>query len=108
MSVEPTTIQFDRPIALIGLSGSGKSSAGRRLADRLGWPLLDTDALIALAAGRTVARIFAEEGEARFRDRETSALEQALAGYPAVVATGGGIVLRDANRALLRRSEERR
>nr|HRC77335.1 shikimate kinase [Kouleothrix sp.] len=57
-------------IALVGLSGAGKSSVGRLLAERLRWPLLDTDALIAEAAGRGVPQIFAEDGEARFRDLE--------------------------------------
>jgi shikimate kinase len=90
-----------RSIALIGLSGTGKSSVGRLLAERLGWPLLDTDALIVQSAGRTIAQIFAAEGEARFRDMEAAALVQALEGPPAVVATGGGIVLRPENRTLL-------
>jgi shikimate kinase len=95
----PTSLQ--RPIALIGLSGSGKSSVGRLLAERLDWPLLDTDVLIVRAAGCEIAEIFAEEGEARFRDMEAAALRGALDGPPAVVATGGGIVLRAENRALL-------
>ena len=90
-----------RPIALVGLSGSGKSSVGRRLAERLGWPLLDTDALIVRSAGCEIAQIFALEGEARFRDMEAEALRGAIEGPPAVVATGGGIVLRAENRALL-------
>jgi shikimate kinase len=89
-------------IALVGLSGVGKSSVGRLLAARLGWPLHDTDMLIAQSAGQSVARIFAAEGEPRFRVREAAALELAFADPPAVVATGGGIVLRPANRALLR------
>ncbi|MFN8502788.1 shikimate kinase [Kouleothrix sp.] len=89
-------------IALVGLSGAGKSSVGRLLAERLGWPLLDTDALIAEAAGRGVPQIFAEDGEARFRDLEAAALRAALGRAPAIVATGGGIVLRAENRALLR------
>ncbi|HEX9373975.1 MAG TPA: shikimate kinase [Roseiflexaceae bacterium] len=92
----------DRPIALIGLSGAGKSSAGRLLATRLGWPLRDTDALVVVEAGRSVAAIFAEQGEPRFRDLESAALRSALAAGPCVVATGGGIVLRAENRALLR------
>ena len=91
-----------RSVALIGLSGSGKSTVGRLLAERLGWPLRDTDALIAAAAGRSVAQIFAEDGEARFRDLESAALRTALDGGPCVIATGGGIVLRAENRALLR------
>jgi shikimate kinase len=91
-----------RLIALVGLSGVGKSSVGRLLAARLGWPLLDTDALIANTAGRSIAQIFAEGGEAHFRDLEAAALQSALARAPCVVATGAGIVLRPANRALLR------
>jgi shikimate kinase len=87
---------------LVGLSGAGKSSVGRLLAGRLGWPLLDTDTLIVKSAGREIAQIFAVEGEARFRDMEAAALRQALEGPPAVVATGGGIVLHAENRALLR------
>ncbi|MFL5800726.1 MAG: shikimate kinase [Roseiflexaceae bacterium] len=89
-------------IALVGLSGAGKSSVGRLLAGRLGWPLLDTDMLIVQSASREIAHIFAVEGEARFRDMEAAALRQALEGPPAVVATGGGIVLRAENRTLLR------
>lgn len=89
-------------IALVGLSGVGKSSIGRRLAERLGWPLHDTDALIAQAEGRTIAQIFADWGEPRFRDLESAALQQAFSHTPCVVSTGGGIVLRPDNRALLR------
>jgi shikimate kinase len=92
----------NRPIALVGLSGAGKSSVGRGLTARLGWPLLDTDALVAQAAGCGVAQIFAEEGEARFRDLEAAALRAALESAPAIVATGAGVVLRAENRALLR------
>ncbi len=89
-------------IALVGLSGVGKSSAGRQLSARLGWPLLDTDTLIAETAGRTVAQIFADSGESRFRELESAALQRAFAITPCVVSTGGGIVLRSENRALLR------
>jgi shikimate kinase len=91
-----------RSIALVGLSGAGKSSVGRLLAARLGWPLVDTDTLIAQAAGRSVAEIFVDQGEARFRDLETAALRLAFEQRPCVVATGGGIVLRPENRTLLR------
>jgi shikimate kinase len=89
-------------IALVGLSGVGKSSVGRRLAARLGWPLRDTDTLIAETSGRTVAQIFAASGEPYFRDLESAALHQALSIQPCIVSTGGGIVLRPENRALLR------
>jgi shikimate kinase len=94
--------QHHKSIALIGLSGAGKSSVGRVLAASTGWPLRDTDALIVAATGRSIAEIFAAEGEPRFRELEAHALAEALAGGPAIVATGGGAVLREANRALLR------
>jgi shikimate kinase len=93
---------LDRPIALVGLSGAGKSSVGRALAAQLGWPLLDTDALIVQTAGCDIAQIFATEGELRFRDREAAVLYAALQAAPAIVATGAGLVLRPENRALLR------
>lgn len=93
----------ERPsVALVGLSGAGKSTLARALAARLGLPHADTDALVAARAGRPVPAIFAEAGEAAFRDLEAAALAEALAGPPLVLATGGGIVLREANRALLR------
>ena len=91
-----------RSLALVGLSGTGKSTMGRVLSSALGWPLLDTDALIVGAQGRPVAAIFADLGESHFRDLESAALNTALANPPAVVATGGGIILRPENRTLLR------
>ena len=96
------TVAGKNAIALVGLSGTGKSTVGRLAAARLGWPLLDTDAVVVEAAGRSVAQVFAEDGEARFRELEAAALRTALAAAPCVVATGGGVVLRDENRALLR------
>ena len=98
----PTAPHSRCAIALIGLSGAGKSTAGQLLAACLGWPLLDTDALLVQAAGRSVAQVFLEEGEVGFREREAAALREALAAAPCVVATGGGIVVREDNRALLR------
>ncbi len=90
-----------RPLALVGLSGAGKSTVARVLAARLDLPLRDTDALVSAAAGMPVAQIFAERGEAAFRALETAALTVVLADGPAVVATGGGIVLRESSRTLL-------
>ena len=90
-----------RPLALVGLSGSGKSTVARELIARLQLPLHDTDALVVAATGMPVAQLFAERGEAAFRTLETAALIAALTGTPAVIATGGGIVLRAANRRLL-------
>jgi shikimate kinase len=89
-------------IALVGLSGAGKSSVGRLLAERLDWALLDVDALIETTAGRSIPQIFADEGEPGFRDREAEALRLALSLGERVIATGGGAVLRPENRRLLR------
>lgn len=89
-------------ILLVGLSGTGKSSTGPLLAKALGRPFIDTDALIEAQTGRAVTEIFATEGEAAFRAIESAALRQALAGIPAVIATGGGIVETEENLALLR------
>jgi len=88
-------------LLLVGMMGSGKSSVGRLLAARLGFAFIDTDQCVEAAAGRSVARVFAEDGEARFRELE----RQVLAGLPdqrAVVALGGGAVVAAENRALLR------
>lgn len=84
-------------IVLIGLPGSGKSSLGRRLARRLERPFLDTDQLVETAAGKSVSRIFAEEGEQWFRECETRCVREAAALSGAVIATGGGVVLRKEN-----------
>lgn len=81
-----------RPVALVGFMGAGKSTLGPRLAARLQRPFVDLDEEVVRAAGRSIPEIFAAEGEAGFRAREREALEAALAGGDAVVATGGGIV----------------
>ncbi len=91
-----------RHIALTGYRGCGKTSVGRKLAKRLALPCLDTDLLIESAAGMAVADIFRLRGEAGFRELEAAALRDVLAGPPAVIATGGGIILREENRARLR------
>lgn len=89
-------------IVLIGFMGSGKSSVGRLIAGRLGFQFIDTDSLIVQRAGMEIAEIFAREGEERFRDMETAALETLLHRDRCVIATGGGVVLRERNRTLLR------
>ncbi len=81
--------------------GSGKSSVGRVLEQRLGWPRYDTDELISAAAGMSIAELFDREGEQQFRARETEVL-RTLAHAEAIVVTGGGIVLREENVAMLR------
>lgn len=91
-------------VILIGYRCTGKTTVGRLLAAKLGWAFADTDDLVEASAGRTVAEIFAVEGEPGFRDRESVALAILCARERHVIATGGGAILRDANRKLLRSS----
>src|SRR5262245_10092339 len=88
-------------IVLTGFMGTGKTEVGRRLARALGRPFVDTDDLVAAAAGRPVPEIFATDGEPRFRALERSAVEQACGVPEAVIATGGGTVLDPENRRRL-------
>ncbi|MDQ6964186.1 MAG: shikimate kinase [Mariprofundales bacterium] len=87
---------------LVGLMGCGKSSIGRRVAAELQCSLLDLDSQIVAQEGRTIPEIFAADGEEYFRDLESEVLRAALE-KRAVIATGGGVVLREANRQLLKR-----
>ncbi|GIW88609.1 MAG: shikimate kinase [Isosphaeraceae bacterium] len=90
-------------LVLIGYRGAGKSTLGPRLAARLGRPFLDLDREIEHSAGRTIAEIFAVEGEPAFRDLEAKVLEALASERPGcVLATGGGAVLRSSNRRVLR------
>ena len=89
---------------LIGSRGSGKSTVGPVLAARLGRAFVDADVVLETDAGMSIAAIFAAEGEGGFRARETATLRKLAGGPPAVIATGGGIVLRPENRDLLRSS----
>jgi len=86
---------------LIGLMGSGKSSIGRRLAKYLNVELIDLDHYIVEKDGRSIPEIFAQEGETFFRQLETACLREVL-GKPAVIATGGGVVICEENRQLLK------
>ena len=88
-------------ITLIGMPGGGKSTVGRHLARRLDAPFLDTDAAIEKRIGCAIRTYFDQEGEARFRDLEATVLEEALGEQRGVLATGGGIVLREGNRRLI-------
>lgn len=80
----------DRSIVLVGLMGAGKSSIGRRLAQRLGLPFIDADKEIEAAAGCTIEEIFSRLGEAAFRDGERRVILRLLERPPHVLATGGG------------------
>lgn len=90
-------------LVLVGLSGSGKSTIGRLVAAHLGLTLRDTDRMIESATGESVAALFASRGEPAFRDLEAAAVAEACA-LSGVVAVGGGAVLREANRAHMRRA----
>jgi shikimate kinase len=92
-----------RHLVLVGMMGVGKSSVGRRLALQLGRPFVDTDRLVEGRANKTVAQIFADDGEPAFRALESQTVCEVLdSDLWAVVAFGGGAVLDSANRALAR------
>ncbi|MCB8903241.1 MULTISPECIES: shikimate kinase [unclassified Streptomyces] len=88
-------------VVLVGPMGSGKSTVGGLLAERLGAPYRDTDADIVAAEGREISDIFVEDGEERFRALERDAVAAALAGHEGVLALGGGAILDAGTRALL-------
>lgn len=91
-------------IVLIGMPSSGKTTVGKILAERLSRAFLDTDAIIEYDTGRTVSSIFEEKGEVFFRDTESIAIEKAAKKSAAVIATGGGAVLRKENIDALRQN----
>ena len=95
---------MNKHLFLIGMMGCGKSTLGALLARELRTPLLDLDADIERYEGRSIPAIFASAGDAGFRIAETAALRRACAGAPCIVATGGGIVTREENIALMRES----
>ncbi|MEJ6647449.1 MAG: shikimate kinase [Akkermansiaceae bacterium] len=89
-------------IVLIGFMGTGKSTIGRELSKMLSYPLIDTDHAIAKKAGKSIPKIFAEDGEEAFRKMETDLLEELLEKEGNIIATGGGIVGSERNRNILR------
>ncbi len=88
-------------VVLVGLSGSGKTTVARLLAKRLGWRSVDTDQLIQQRAGLTVQEIFRAQGEPAFRALEAQAVADVCRRSRQVIATGGGAVVAEANRAVL-------
>ena len=90
-------------VVLIGFMGTGKSEVGQLLARRLGWTFIDTDRRIEARERATVAQIFARHGEEYFRKVEAGVVEEAASRHDAVIATGGGVVLRPENMMHLRR-----
>jgi shikimate kinase len=92
-------------IVLIGFMGSGKSTVGRELHHRLGYPLVDMDHVIEQREGKPITAIFAEQGEEAFREMESRLIEELNdpAAPRRIISTGGGVIGRERNRKLLRR-----
>ncbi len=101
-NVLPDTPSSSENIVLVGLMGAGKSCVGRRLAERLGLPFLDSDVEVEKAAGCSVTDIFDVYGEPAFRDCEQRVIQRLLDDGPAVIATGGGAFMNDQTRAAIR------
>lgn len=91
-----------RHIFIIGMPGSGKSSLGKRVAGNLRIPYVDTDQRIAEGVGCSIPEIFERYGEQAFRNAETNVLTQLTREEPSIVSTGGGMVMRETNRAIMR------
>lgn len=91
-------------IILVGFMATGKSTVGRRLASRLYRQVVDTDDLIEEEAGKSISRIFAEDGETVFRDMESQVAREVSGLTDHVIITGGGIVLRDENMEALKKA----
>jgi shikimate kinase len=97
-----TPLASKKTIALVGLSGVGKSSIGRRLAVALGMPFRDADAEVEAAAGRAISEIFQQYGEEAFRDGERRVIARLLSEPPHVLATGGGAFMHPETRQLIK------
>lgn len=91
-----------KSIVLIGMMGAGKSSVGRSLQRQSGLARLDTDEMLVTEFGMSIAQIFEKHGEKKFRDAETELLRKLAPDRPAIIVTGGGIVLRGQNVDLLK------
>lgn len=91
-------------IVFIGMPGCGKTTLSKIIAERLGRKLVDTDDMIIEAQGKTIPKIFEKEGEKYFRDCETAAVKEASLYNGYVIATGGGVILREENRDALKRN----
>ncbi len=91
-----------RSIVLVGMMGAGKSSVGVCLGRRTRLKLFDTDEIVTSKFGMPISEIFSKHGETKFREAETEALQALATSEPVVIVTGGGIVLREENRDLLK------
>lgn len=93
---------LERHIFIIGMPGSGKSSLGRKVAGNLRLPYIDTDQRISDSVGCSIPGIFERYGEQAFRNAETNTLIQLTREPPAIISTGGGMVMREVNRNIMR------
>ncbi|HEX5245472.1 MAG TPA: shikimate kinase [Tepidisphaeraceae bacterium] len=91
-------------VGLIGYRGSGKTTIGKRLADRLWQPFIDIDDLVIKKAGKSIKEIFEQEGEQRFRDLETEVVREVCTQPDTVIAFGGGALDRDENREAIKQA----
>ena len=91
-------------VGLIGYRGSGKTTIGKRLADRLWQPFIDTDDLVIKKAGKSIKEIFEQEGEQRFRDLETEVVREVCTQSETVIAFGGGALDREENREAIKQA----
>lgn len=91
-------------IVLVGLMGAGKTSVGRRLAEKMNIPFVDADHEIELAAGKTIAEIFSDHGEVYFREGERRVITRLLENGQQVLATGGGAFMNDETRSRIKQS----
>ena len=94
-------LNLDRPVVLVGLMGAGKTRVGRRLAERLGLPFLDTDLEIEADTGKTIAELFAHIGEPAFREGERRMLTRLMGKTNVIIATGGGAFMDPRTRAAI-------
>ena len=101
--IEALARRIDRPVVLVGMMGVGKTSVGKRLAAALHCPFVDADEEIETAARMTIPEIFAQFGQAHFRDGERRVIARLIenSGSRAVIATGGGAFCNAATRALI-------
>ena len=93
--------RLKKTVVMIGMMGAGKTAVGTALAKMLSVPFLDSDDEIVSAANRSIAEIFARDGEPFFRAREAEVLARLLRGTPCILSTGGGAFLAAANRDLI-------
>jgi shikimate kinase len=92
----------NHPIVLVGLMGAGKTTVGRRLAEKLGIPFVDADHEIELAAGKRISEIFADHGEAYFREGERKVIARLIDSGAQIMATGGGAFMNEDTRRRIR------